>query len=233
MILRLLIAIVALSICSTSAFAQEDIFWSFGTGADISSTATVDVSEGSGSAYVYVREDLNPGGVDAFDLDFSVDTNDVIQVTNIELLDFVIPGSNPPENFRWFDPDEPVDVSLNVDGNGVASGRLFGVGVLSNGLNPFFASAGLDPFFDSVADGAPISGFQLARLDYDILSEGVADFSLSLGTQGIVEVLGGGGTLDLNPSFGTGTLTVTNVPEPTSAGLLVLGLAGFVARRRR
>ena len=232
MIIRVLFAIVALSICSTSAFAQ-DIFWTFGQGSNVSSTSTVDVSDGSGSAYVYVRADFNSGGVDAFDLDFTLDTNNVVQVTNIVLLDAPFPNSNPPENFRWDDP-ATAEYGVDRDGDGTVdnseatTGNLFAVGISTNGLNPVFASVGLDPFFDTQEDA-----FMLARLDYDILSEGVAEFGISLGEEGIVQVLGGGETLVLNPTFGTGTLTVTNVPEPTSAGLLVLGLAGFVARRRR
>ena len=41
-----------------------------------------------------------------------------------------------------------------------------------------------------------------------------------------------GGVL-VDPAFGGATLTVTGIPEPSSAILLALGFAGFAARRRR
>ena len=37
----------------------------------------------------------------------------------------------------------------------------------------------------------------------------------------------------VDPAFGRASLTAVGIPEPSSAILLVLGFAGFAARRRR
>ena len=69
----------------------------------------------------------------------------------------------------------------------------------------------------------------LARVEYEILAAGQVELSLSQGENPFIDL--GDPDVVLTPTFQSGFLTV--VPEPSSAGLLVLGLAGIVARRRR
>ena len=72
----------------------------------------------------------------------------------------------------------------------------------------------------------------LATIDYDIVGQGTTEFSLSLQDangnpgQGIVDLPG-----FVNPTFGSATLTV--VPEPSSAILLIMGSVAMVTRRKR
>lgn len=231
MILRLLIAIVALSISSASASAQSvELFWSFGQGADVSNIATVNVNDGTGTAFVFAR--LEDGfEVEGFDLDFTNSDNSVIRITSGEvlnpLLTVEVPNVGPIDLGRRFNTvdGQPLDIipaTLNGDG----TGTLFGVAIMEAvGVDSMLEL--VDPFFDTDVDA-----FLLARVEYEILAAGQVELSLSQGENPFIDLRPvGEPDVVLTPTFQSGFLTV--VPEPSSAGLLVLGLAGIVARRRR
>ena len=77
------------------------------------------------------------------------------------------------------------------------------------------------------------------------MGEGTASLDLSFGPTGLILLPDDFDPADPNAAifdesdpnfsgFGSATLTVTSsVPEPSSAALLVLGLTGMFARRRR
>ena len=84
MLKRILLAVTVLGFCSTSVFAQtEQVFVSFGEGADITNTATFDVDDGSGSAFIFSAADFD---FNAFDLEFSTSGTDVISFTSAEVF---------------------------------------------------------------------------------------------------------------------------------------------------
>ena len=68
----------------------------------------------------------------------------------------------------------------------------------------------------------------LGTVDFDLAGVGEVEFDLVPSGNGVLS----GGVL-VDPAFGGATLTVTGIPEPSSAILLALGFAGFAARRRR
>ena len=233
MIKRALLAIIVLSFCSAPVFAQ-DIFFSFTEGA-VSPNGTVDLSDGTGTAFVYSTSGFDFNG---FDLDYTNSDTSVIEVTSGTVFNPVVVAGLRRFNMVAGQPVDIIVGELNLDpvsgtpdGSG---GNLFGVQVSGavgiNGAN----FSGDDPLFDPNvgANGA----FLLAQVDFNIVGEGTADLTFSLGDNGIIDF---GVISDPNddqalvPVFGSGFLTVTNVPEPSSAGLLVLGLAGIFARRRR
>ena len=167
-----------------------------------------------------------------------------------------LPIAFEPER-QTFEPFLPIDADGNptLDGNGVpildddgqplvavptdtlnvfAAGRfLSGIGVRSS-----FSAA--DGDFDVDADA-----FLIAEIQYNIVGEGTASLDLSFGPTGLILLPDDFDPADSNAAifdesdlnflgFGSATLTVeSSVPEPSSAALLVLGLTGMFARRRR
>lgn len=78
-------------------------------------------------------------------------------------------------------------------------------------------------------------GVLVGRIDFDTLSEGETTFILGFNDpNGIIDV--NNQVVQDSTTLGSGiTLTVesSSIPEPSSAALLVMGLVGFTARRRR
>ena len=220
MLKRILLGVAVLGMCSTSVFAQtEQVFVSFGEGANVSNTATFDVDDGSGSAFIFSAPDFD---FNAFDLEFTTSGTDVISFTGAEVFNEV----NGIGQFRFDGDASTVRETVSAD-----NGRLIGVAVQAAGVNPALGAAGLDPNFDADANA-----FQVARIDFDIIGSGDADITLAIGDNQFFSDL----TPDdlLQPSLGNGSVSVTGgpipaVPEPSAMGILALGLVGFVVRRRR
>ena len=248
MLKRFLFSVLALGVCSTGLFAQ-DVFVTFGTGTDVGMTATTqDVSEGSGTGFVFVRNGFNFDGVE---VDLVSTDNSVAQITSGSLNNA---SFTPPFTATIFN-NAAVDLNSNgvldsfTDADGVFIQEVGDInsipGVVdASGLITFQAQsinqqglesgfAGFNTAFDADADA-----FLLATFEYDLVAPGTTSFALQTtddetfaGPTGFLTIPEG---VELSPVFGgPAALTVTGVPEPSSAVLLALGIAGFATRRRR
>jgi len=262
MLKRFLFAVLAVGACSTGLVAQ-DIFVSFGTGMDVGNTsATVDVADGSGTGFVFVRNGFNFDGVE---VDLVSSDNSVAQITSgaINNASFSAPFTATIFNNAAVDLNANGVLDTFVDGDGntvVETGDINSIpGVVdASGLITFQAQSinqqGLESGFAAfnTAFDADANAFRLATFDFDIVGAGEATLALQTtdddtfaGPTGFLTIPEG---VSLNPVFGSATLTVEGpvdgggggggggvpaIPEPSSAVLLALGLAGFAARRRR
>ena len=146
------------------------------------------------------------------------------------------------------------------DASGVATFQA--INVNQQGFPTVSFSAPADGGFDFGGPGVDDDAFLLATFDFDIVGDGTTTFALQVtdddtfaGPTGFLDTtapgsaIGAGGERFLlnedgtfagpeatSPVFGSAILTVEGgaaIPEPSSAVLLALGLAGFAARRRR
>jgi len=181
---KLLIA-AAIVIAGPGFVSAQDVFWSFSQ----TSINTISSGNANGSKSAYIFAD-GLFAFDNFDLDFSTSNSDVIRFTGGEAFDPAIPGSS-----TRFSPGViiPIDFETNT-------GTYFAVNALGPGVGLFE-----DPLFD--AGIGPNGAFLLARVDFDIVGDGVADLEFTLGSLGVSELLGP----PLNPSFGSATLD-TSLP---------------------
>lgn len=221
MLKRVLFVAVSLALCSSSGYAQQ-VFVTFGEGAQPAVGARVDLSEETGSAFIYSAGDFQ---FDAFDLDFSIADDSVIRFTNVELFNPVIGDGIITFGTRW----ETQQRALLTD----TTGDLLALSLSQIGVDPGLAGTGFDEYFDPAVanpDGRPGGSFLLARVDYDIVAVGTVDLELEVGDNLFLSL---NTPQDLiSPTLGNATLVV-GVPEPSTAGILALGLVGLVARRRR
>ena len=220
---KILIAVAITLACPTFIFAQvsPDINFLFGGalseagGGAATSSQTADLSQGSGSINIYSTLGFD---FDIGDLDFFSSNTNVVQFTGGV-------GFNPASVIG-----NRFDSSVVTVDPGGASSNLFAVAVLGLGINSSFAN--FDPLFDSTV-GTGFAGangsFLLARVDYDIVGVGTTEFSFGLGDLGFPRDLPQ--QIPLYPTFGDATLTV--VPEPSSAIVLMLCSVGLAVRRRR
>ena len=212
MLRRMILAVVILSVYTASGFAQ-DIFVTFGNGASNNDTAEVG---DTGQAFIYVANGNPLGG---FNLDFFIADNSVIEFSDASVFNSPI-GLDGAFGTRF----DPVEDPKTADPNPTSTfGSLSGSSIrsTSQGINPGFAD--FDADFDTDLDA-----FLLGTIDFNVVGEGEAVITLASRGQGFVD-------LSFNPVFpslGQGTLVV-GVPEPTTMGVLAVGLIGFVARRRR
>lgn len=202
---------VALVIASPALVFSQDIFWSFDN-TTLVSNAIVPIRS-SGVATIFAD---GPFGFDALDLNFTTSDSSVLLLTGGTVFNdpfSILPGTA-------FDSSD-----LTIDASG-SSGTLFSVNTTQNGINPA-VSAVFNPHWEAgVGAGGAV---KLAEVYFDVVLCGVATLDFSLGTQGALQLP----AEVLDPSFGSAELNTGCLPEPSSAGLLVLGAVGVVACRRR
>ena len=225
----LVLAIAAMSVSSVSA--QGDFFFSFAEGgANENQTGEFAVGD-SGSLFVYWStngpndSDLNVG---AF-IDVFSSTSGVIEFTAAETFDYEITVGGQAIGNRILDAQGgggsigPADsVTADMIDELASFTVTGGPGIIedNNGSGVF-----LDAGYDASNDG-----FNWGRIDFNVIGTGSTDIT---GAAGDGQIVNGG---DVVPAvFTTATINVSGdiVPEPTTAGLLAIGLAGLVARRRR
>ena len=223
MLKRFLLAVATVVCCSTSMFAQDDLFLTFSATALITDTTA---GEGaSGSAYIFSREGLSFRGLD---LNINGTDGSVAAFTDAEIF---LNGAVPPPPLdvagartRFFNNGSSIltDTELDVSAAVVALPENLGGPVV--GVD---GGSALDPAVAGV-------GVLVGRIGFDTLSEGETTFILGFNDNGIIDV--NNQVVQDSTTLGSGiTLTVESsaIPEPSSAALLVMGLVGFTARRRR
>ena len=220
----LFLAIVAMSVSSVSA--QSDFFFSFtqgGTNGDQSADFAVGES---GSLWVYwstngpADSDLDVG---AF-IDVFTSASGVLEFTAAETFDYdLLVAGNPSGLTR-----------LNGEGIGAVTptadfiDELAGFTVTGNGILEANNGSGV---FTDAGYSAANDAFEFGRIDFNVIGDGSVTVT---GEAGDGLIVNGADVVDA--TFSTATVNVgggNDIPEPTTAGLLALGLAGFVARRRR
>ena len=163
---------------------------------------------------------------------------------NPELI--VPPNTSLGLRFEDEDPEtgnSGAEITVPPSGNNPpanADGRFFAVNVRENGVNPGLRSFDTG-YFATIGDGVALGSsgaFLLARVDYSIIGPGTTTFDLFLDLDTVAPVIlldsnVEGGTILLDPTLGSASLTVTGIPEPSSLTLLILGSVGMLARRKR
>ena len=223
MLKRFLLAVATVVCCSTSMFAQDDLFLSF---SDTALITDATAGEGaSGSAYIFSREGLSFRGLD---LNINGTDGSVAAFSDAEIfLNGAVPA--PPldvagarSRFLVNGSSILTDTELDASAAVVALPENLGGPVV--GVD---GGSALDPAVAGV-------GVLVGRIDFDTLSEGETTFILGFNDNGIIDV--NNQVVHDSTTLGSGiTLTVesSTIPEPSSAALLVMGLVGFTARRRR
>ena len=211
---KILVAAAIVLVCPAFVFAQGEINFLFGgsVAATGGTPGVTSLEEGpaaigtTGTINIFASPDSD---INAIDLDFFSSDTSVAVITGGTAI-------NPTTMIG--DRFDSSDITVAADG---ASGNLFSVSVLGTGLNPAFIT------FDEDADMD--DGFFLAAIDYEIVGAGTTEFSFAEGPQGLFNLP----DIVVTPTFGTASLTVTDVPEPSSAILLMFSSIVVVARRRR
>jgi hypothetical protein len=205
MLKKYLLAAALLMTSSPAFVSAQDFFFSFDEFSRVPTT-NADAS----TVFIFADENLD---FNQLDIDFTNDNPSVVSFTGGVVFNDGAPASGTASNapggsFTSFSLLDPAG-----SGNGITAtdGRLFATSFLSPG-QPF-------PNFGASNYRAGANGFLLAH------------FSLIRGDLGIVN----DGIGQIPATFGTASITVATlaVPEPSSAGLLILGAAAMGARRKR
>jgi hypothetical protein len=196
-----------IAITSHELISAQDIFWSFSPTELVQSYEMfLDAGFDEPPESIYIFSD-GLFGFDALDLDFQTSDSDVVQFTGGEAFNSSFLGSMK------------FDVStLSVDPSG-ESGNLFAVNVVQFGVDPALSSS-FDP--DFVEGVGPNGAVLLARLDFDIVGDGEAEFVFALGDNGALRLP----IFLLNPSFGSATLSVQTVTPKIGNCLGDVNLSG-------
>ena len=227
-----LAVIAALAVIPAIASAGvADIFVSFsdfGDGGAATNTMNMNLQVGdSGTAFIWVNESFQID-TGAF-LDITNTDTDVIALTGATIFnpDIVVDGTDIAVDTRW------QSTGISSSGSGITAGFIDELNAFSvnegTGILPGQAIGG-DLQFEDTGHDPSSSAFLFAAIDFEVLGEGSADIFL-LGGEGLIVDQGN----ELNPIFGSANVLVlpSQVPEPTSALILIAGAAGMVARRRR
>ncbi len=218
-----------------NASAQTpDIFISFSdfgdpTPASLNTVGTFDVGS-SGSAYVWVRNgfDIDTGAfLDVFNDDTAVSNFTAVAVFNPAVL---VVGN--PFSYRWVDEDPGDQPGGAIVPGVVTPGSVLefgaftvtgGTGIVTGNSGPLF----LDQLYDSNSNA-----FLFARIDFNVIGVGTSLFSVEAGDGNGAPIVNNGALVF--PNFAGASLNAVNpIPEPATAGILLVCLAGLATRRRR
>lgn len=222
--LSLVMAIAVMSVSSVNA--QGDFFFTFAQG-DANADQSMDFEVGDmGQLWIYwstngpADSDLSVG---AF-LDITSSNSGVIEFTAAETFDYdLLVGGNPSGLTR-----------LNDEGIGAVPvtpdfiDELAGFTVTGGGILEANNGSGV---FTDAGFTASNDGFEFGLVNFNVIGEGTTDITAT-GGDGLIVNAG----VEVDAVFTTATINVgggNDIPEPTTAGLLALGLGGLVARRRR
>ena len=214
---KALIAAAIVLATSPAFVSAQDFFFSFDENSRQFSS-TVASGTATGSVFIFRDENLD---VNQLDLDFTNDNSSVVSFTGGVVfndgspnsgLAASAPGGGDFTSFMLLDPTGATPGVTPTDG------RLFATSFLPTPLPP---NSNLRP---------RANGVLLARVDFDVVGPGTANFSFIPGALGIIN--DGVGQLDVDLTA-TGSITVEAIPEPSSSILLMLAATAMVARRRR
>ncbi len=208
-------AIIVL-VCASTTQAQTIFFSDVatpggGVTVDGQFQVTHDASDASGVLYLWVTGQQRVNQTLA--LDVHIDS-DAIAFSSAEVVNpFIDVGVPSFSGNRW-----------QGVGQGTVSDRsiinLVGVRVTEGfGLDPDVK--GFDPLYDSISDA-----WLFARVDYDIVGQGLARVSVNPGQVDIVDE-----GISIAPRFELGDAMVEIVPQPSSVLLLVNGMGVLLLRR--
>ena len=227
---RLSLATFILAMGVNSIWAQGDFFFTFQKGESNSDQEAFFQLGDSGSLWIYwstngpADSDLNVG---AF-IDIFTSESGIIEFTAAETFDFELTVGNQTVGNRLLDENgqggligPPLDLAANFIDELAAFTVTGGPGILeaNNGSGVF-----LDNGYDAENDG-----FLWGRVDFDVIALGMTEVTGAAGEGMIVH---NGQTVPA--AFTTATIRVPAfVPEPTSGGLIAIGMFGLFACRRR
>ena len=219
------LCIATLVFCHASA---QNFFWStadFETGATPTDNVNPFIDGTTGTVFLYYEA----GGsniIEGIDLDFSWDINGIVGFTAAETFDadILLNGEFDLDD-RWGDFTGPAnEVSADAVDGFLTVNTINGSGILQQNIPGVLNGAGID-FVDTLFD-TTANAFLVGSFDYEFLNFDVGNLA-TLQVEGLVVNEG----VDINGQFTNITFGV--VPEPTSTGILALGLASLFVRRRK